>query len=207
MLFLSLPKGEQAIVRQSFVDSIRLGDAHNGFVSRIGQKRPSFHPPNLASQTFPPKFPSKSSREFPSAAEEEKEKEEEKTIVAMVIKMARQNYREQTFSRAFEKRFRQAPFPGQLSYPSCFFLNPLHYCSVSSLSPRKQRSRVSSFTLFSSIIFSNRGFQSIVVRISAIFFFLFLPPSKVAQSCSFFISHKMRLVRRNEYAVTRSISP
>lgn len=112
MLFLSLPKGEQAIVRQSFVDSIRLGDAHNGFVSRIGQKRPSFHPPNLASQTFPPKFPSKSSREFPLATEEEKEEEEEKTIVAMVIKMARQNYREQTFSRAFEKRFRQAPFPG-----------------------------------------------------------------------------------------------
>lgn len=73
---------------------------------------PLFTPPNLASQTFPPKFPSKSSREFPSAAEEEKEKEEEKTIVAMVIKMARQNYREQTFSRAFEKRFRQAPFPG-----------------------------------------------------------------------------------------------
>lgn len=96
---------------------------------------PLFAPP-LASQTFPPKFPSKSSREFPLATEEEKEEEEEKTIVAMVIKMGRQNYREQTFSRAFEKRFRQAPFPAQLSRMLASFSllsEPhlsLHYCII-----------------------------------------------------------------------------
>lgn len=105
-----LAKGEEAIVRQSFVDFIRRGDVHNGFVSRIGQKRPSFRPSlHLVSQTFPPKFPSKSSRELPLAAEEEKEEE---TIVAMVIKMARQLLRT-NFDGAFEKRFRQVPFPGQ----------------------------------------------------------------------------------------------
>lgn len=193
---LSLLK--EAIVRQSFVDSIRRGDVHNGFVSRIGQKRPSFHLPplHLASQTFPPKFRSKSSRNF-VAAEEEKE-EEEKTIVAMVIKMARQLLRA-TFSRdgAFEKKI-----PSSVSGTASRMLassllsmrlNPLHYSNgesfVSSLSPRKRRNCVSlknrSFTLFSSlsIVPSNRGSQPIVVRISAIFFFfLFLPPSKVAQS-------------------------
>lgn len=105
-----LAKGEEAIVRQSFVDFIRRGDVHNGFVSPIGQKRPSFRPSlHLVSQTFPPKFPSKSSRELPLAAEEEKEEE---TIVAKVIKMARQLLRT-NFDGAFEKRFRQVPFPGQ----------------------------------------------------------------------------------------------
>lgn len=129
---------------------------------------PLFAPP-LASQTFPPKFPSKSSREFPLATEEEKEEEEEKTIVAMVIKMGRQNYREQTFSRAFEKRFRQAPFPAQLSRMLASFSLlsephlPLHYCIIALL----QRKLVY-------LVFIDRFFQSRI------------PADRCADLCYFF---------------------
>lgn len=132
---LSPLKGE-AIVRQSFVDSIRRGDARNEFVSHESAKK------RLAAQTFPAKFHSKSSAE---------EKEEEKTIIAMVIKMA-------TFSRAFEKRFRQVPFPGSASRLNSFSLPStvalLHFAS--SLSP-KRRNRVS---------LKDRSFSSLSIPIA-----------------------------------------
>lgn len=86
------------------MDSIRRGDVRNEFVS---------HEETSPAQTFPAKFHSKSSAE-------EEEEEEEKTIIAMVIKMA-------TFSRAFEKRFRQVPFPEQLRE---LFLSSFDHCII-----------------------------------------------------------------------------